>query len=444
MPISANSWKDIWCDTWNVFRHMGWADVDTERTVQYKLGRDTIINGKLCSTVTYHWTKNPSQEYLSHIVYFSEDRKVYEIIDESEYLVYDFTAQVGDTLGSLGLVYDVEVDSLTNLKTIHLYPYSSNENRYPPYPTITWVEGVGSTDGFLLAHDYDRVGGPMFYLLCAYRDDELKYEGNKNLGCRYNAGEVTHEHFPTLAGLSRSINEKRSTHDTTRLDDFTRAVLESTDKPMLYHSQMYLRERDNKIFVVSKTTNKYDNPNEYVLYDFTLEVGDSLPVLYIDYYNRGTWFPIYSHPILNVVNYRKEADGTIYPGDTLIVTEVSTITLLDGKEYKKWTFNNGMEYAEGIGSLSGDFYELIANKRTTEDLTASQLVCASQNGQLLYKMDDVEMKKLGTECLCEGYVGTSVETIITSNTNASKLIQDGQLFILRDGKTYNVMGIEVK
>ena len=68
-----------------------------------------------------------------------------------------------------------------------------------------------------------------------------------------------------------------------------------------------------------------------------------------------------------MVNYRKEADGTIYPGDTLVVTEVSTITLLDGKEYKKWTFNNGMEYAEGIGSLSGDFYELIANKRTTED-----------------------------------------------------------------------------
>jgi len=83
------------------------------------------------------------------------------------------------------------------------------------------------------------------------------------------------------------------------------------------------------------------------------------------------------------------------------VTEVSTITLLDGKEYKKWTFNNGMEYAEGIGSLSGDFYELIANKRTTEDLTASQLVCASQNGQLLYQMDDTEMERLGTECLCD-------------------------------------------
>jgi hypothetical protein len=59
-------------------------------------------------------------------------------------------------------------------------------------------------------------------------------------------------------------------------------------------------------------------------------------------------------------------------------------------------------------------------------------------------MDDAEMEQLDTECLCEGYVGTSVETIITSNTNTSKLIQDGQLFILRDGKTYNVMGMEVK
>jgi hypothetical protein len=436
-----SAWKDIWCNTWNVFMHTGWADLDTERTWQYKLDRDTIINEKLYTTVIYYLTSNPSQEYYMGAVRFGDDRKVYRAIGNSESVVYDFTVQVGDTL-DLGLVYDVKIDSLTNLKTIRLHPYSSDEDRYLEYETITWIEGVGSTDGFLLARDFDRVGGAAFWLLCAYRNDELKYTNGSGVGCRYNAGEVTHDHFPTLAGLSRTIHEERSTNDTTRRDDFTKVVLDRSF-PTLYHSQMYLRERDNKIFVESRTYKNLTELYEYVLYDFTLEVGDSLPMLYIDYSSRGNWSPTYPLSILNVVNYRKDADGTIYPGDTLVVTEVSTITLLDGKEYKKWTFNNGMEYAEGIGSLSGDFYELIANKRTTEDLTASQLVCASQNGQLLYKMDDVEMKKLGTECLCEGYVGTSVETIITSNTNASKLIQDGQLFILRDGKTYNAMGVEV-
>ena len=253
---------------------------------------------------------------------------------------------------------------------------------------------------------------------------------------------MTHDHFPTLAGLSRTIHEERSTNDTTRRDDFTKVVLDRSF-PTLYHSQMYLRERDNKIFVESRTYKNLTELYEYVLYDFTLEVGDSLPMLYIDYYSRGNWGPTYPLSILNVVNYRKEADGTIYPGDTLVVTEVSTITLLDGKEYKKWTFNNGMEYAEGIGSLSGDFYELIANKRTTEDLTVSQLVCASKNGVLLYQMDNTEMKELGTKCMCEGYMDTSVEAIMTPNDDIKKFVYDDQLLIIHDGKTYNVMGVEV-
>ena len=401
MPLSANTWKDIWCNTWNVFKHSGGARLDSEETWQYKLDRDTIINGKLYSTVIYYLTSDPSREYYMGAVRFGDDRKVYRAIGNSESVVYDFTAQVGDTLGP-GVVYDVEVDSLTNLKTIYFHPYDRYEDEYIEYATVKWIEGVGSTDGFLLAKDYGTVGGAIFYLLCAYRDDELKYTANKDLGCRYNAGEVTHEHFPTLAGLSRTIHEERSTNDTTRKEDFTKVVLD-IKKPTLYHSQIYLYERDNKIFVISRTYKNLGDLYEYVLYDFTLEVGDSLPMLYIDYSSRGNWGPTYPLSILNVVNYRKEADGTVYPGDTLVVTDVSTITLLDGKQYKKWTFNNGMEYAEGIGSLSGDFYELIANKRTTEDLTASHLVCVSKNGQLLYQMDDAEMERLNTECLCEGY-----------------------------------------
>ena len=393
------SYKSQWCNTWNVFMHSGGARLDSEETWQYKLDRDTIINGKLYSTVIYYLTSDPSREYYMGAVRFGDDRKVYRAIGNSESVVYDFTAQVGDTLGP-GVVYEVQVDSLTTLKTIHFHPYDRYEDEYVEYETVTWIEGVGSTDGFLLAKDYGTVGGASFYLLCAYRDDELKYAANKDLGCRYNAGEVTHDHFPTLAGLSRTIYEERNTNDTTRRDDFTKVVLD-LNFPTLYHSQMYLRERDNKIFVESRTYKNLTELYEYVLYDFTLEVGDSLPMLYIDYSSRGNWGPTYPLSILNVVNYRKEADGTIYPGDTLVVTEVSTITLLDGKEYKKWTFNNGMEYAEGIGSLSGDFYELIANKRTAEDITASHLVCVSKNGQLLYKMDDAEMERLGAECLCD-------------------------------------------
>ena len=52
------------------------------------------------------------------------------------------------------------------------------------------------------------------------------------------------------------------------------------------------------------------------------------------------------------------------------------------------------------------------------------------------------MKELGTECLCEGYVGTSVETITIPNADTKKFIYEDQLLIIRDGKTYNIMGME--
>ena len=45
---------------------------------------------------------------------------------------------------------------------------------------------------------------------------------------------------------------------------------------------------------------------------------------------------------------------------------------------------------------------------------------------------------------CDGYVGTSTATITVPNTNANKFIHNGQLLILRDGKTYNIMGMEIK
>ena len=262
----------------------------------------------------------------------------------------------------------------------------------------------------------------------------------------FSQTEISKDLFPTLTGLQRTtclknINENEvgtvwgsnsylmQEIETTTIDG-KQYLLFGTNNTYDEYCSLWLREENNKILVYSAAQKK-----DLVLYDFTLNVGDSLPRLYVD------------EELSSIVDYFKyEADWEYTK--PLFVTEVSTITLLDGKEYKKWTFDNGIEYVEGIGSFGtsyawNDFYQLIANGPLYSDVFSQHLVCVSKNGQLLYQMDEAEMERLGTECLCEGYVGTSVETIITSNTNASKLIQDGQLFILQDGKTYNVMGIEV-
>jgi hypothetical protein len=129
-------------------------------------------------------------------------------------------------------------------------------------------------------------------------------------------------------------------------------------------------------------------------------------MLYIDFFAKDDWITDRDMEIWCVVDYHKDLEGNILPADTLIVTDVSTITLLDGKEYKKWTFNNGMEYVEGIGSFgnrqwSGDFFQLIANRGVPTSLHGEHLVCVSKNNKLLYQMDDAEMERLGAECLCE-------------------------------------------
>ena len=217
-------------------------------------------------------------------------------------------------------------------------------------------------------------------------------------------GTYSPDLFPTLWGLQRTtclknINENEvgtvwgsnsylmQEIETTTIDG-KQYLLFGTNNTYDEYWSLWLREENNKILVYSAAQKK-----DLVLYDFTLNVGDSLPRLYVD------------EELSSIVDYFKyEADWEYTK--PLFVTEVSTITLLDGKKYKKWTFDNGMEYVEGIGSFGtsyawNDFYQLIANGPLYSDVFSQHLVCASKNGQLLYKMDEAEMEQLETECLCE-------------------------------------------
>ena len=364
---------------------------------------------------------------------FTEDKQVYFYYDNTEYLLYDFDVQVGDTLDIFG--------------GIELYSYSFVEQKtYPHVITkidtlddgrlqITsdaivifedgevgtfeekqqqiWIEGLGSINGIVHTGINPGIAGnPAIVMLCAYRDDECVYKTDSNdpywidytqLGCVYNEGDFIEGAFPILSGLQRTVcneycgeTEDDNSANNTYKQTFDSIFFEN-DKPYILCNDYLLREEDNKILIYSQLLNK-----DLVLYDFTLEVGDSLPALYIDwqYHNAMDWIP-YN---LDVVDYNKDFNGTIYPADTFVVTDISSVTLLDGKEYKKWTFNNGMEYVEGIGMYGsrrgGNFFGLI-QEVVVPCHTGTHLVCASKNGQLLYQMDDTEMERLGAECLCD-------------------------------------------
>ena len=461
-PLSANAWKDIWCNRWNVMEHnMGGVD-DSETTWRHYLANDTIINGQTYTSVNYYWTLEESKVYKIAHVRFSEDKKVYALMDNTEYLVYDFSVQVGDTIETIVgafygsmlqqlLVHQIDIDEETNRKTIILFPICKcDEDLYclSDLPII-WIEGVGTTDGFLMGYPpCDWVGGIGCDLLCAYKDDELKYTGDlyDEYGCEYNATEQKPEDlFPTLWGLQRtSFTEYSECSDSyASLFQSKGETITINYNQYLKFGGHYLREENKQVLLYSRLQDK-----DLVLYDYSLEVGDTLTTLNIDYRIEGIPFD------LCYVDYAYEDVGMSHSIDTLIVTDVSMITLLDGKEYKKWTFNNGMEYVEEIGSFgngqwSGDFFQLIANKGVPTCLLDEHHVCASKNGQLLYQMDDTEMERLGAECLCEttpSYKSQWCDTWNVAmmfsvgpdkqvNTYRYQLVQDTVV----DGQTYTVL-----
>ena len=405
-------WEYKWCNQWNVLWFDGMQFDESASTSHYQLGQDTIIGDYTYRKFTSRTSVRFTEDWKVYVYYegFDDNDPYTEDLPTGEYLAYDFSAQVGDTLevfSGIGtystylcVVDDVQqTDIQTALRTITLHKIcrmdTDGDGIEEDYDDreMTWIEGVGSPEGFLISDlPCGWVGGGTNHLLCAYKDDELKYTGTlyDEYGCEYNAGQEMEDLFPTLWGLQRTSFTEY--FDSGHQPESAPYLLKAGDtkwiggKLYLDFGQ-YLREENGKIYIYSELLQK-----DFVLYDFTLELGDTLTTLNWDYYNPN------SDGSPSVVDYDVD-DCQI---DTLIVTGISTITLLDGKKYKKWIFNHGhFGYVESIGTLSGSFYEISEYCMAVPGCyMGNHLVCASKNGQLLYLMDDAEMERLGAKCLC--------------------------------------------
>ena len=528
LPIEPTSYKSQWCNQWNILEYNVSGMGIPEETWRYYLAEDITINGTTYTTVNRYWTADKTKCESVATIRFTENQKVYALLGDTEYLVYDFSVQVGDTIETIVgvnygtmlqqlLVHQIDIDGATNRKTITLYPICKMEDGecddcdedghylWECCP-IEWIEGIGSTDGFLMGYPpCGHVGGIGHKLLCAYKDDELQYINElyqDDYGCEYNAGpfnenllgtwrvvggneiisisdsiivfkylgltqkytasatQLTVERlwipeeesyrwancnytlsndtlwidnfmpllvatypptfgpitlvkvknedlFPTLWGLQRTTFY----HYTECSDSYSsltasNEIVTINDKPYLRFGKMFLREENNQVLIYSAAYDK-----DLVLYDWNLEVGDSISLLAMDY-------GVYPEYAVSVVDYRVIVDidengdlitDTI-PTDKVVVDKISTITLLDGKEYKTWHlatgWAGGITYVEGIGILSegyggGDYLGLIRPEELPTCYYGDLLVCVSKNNKLLYQMDPVKMDELGAECLCD-------------------------------------------
>ena len=429
LPIKETSYKSQWCDTWNMLVRTSSIYPPSSTPYRYQLAKDTVI-GEHTYTACYIALKNDQILDAPHYVAavrFTDDRKVYIYYDNTEYLLYDFNVQEGDELEVFAginnyrfgiktykcIVTGVEQYACIGCPaTITLHVPNHPDDFTEIYRRTQWQEGVGDVySGFLNGvNGYVPVdGGGSVHLLCAYQGDELKYTGDlyEEYGCGDDAEQSPEDLFPTLWGLQRTTFY----HYTECSDSYSsltasNEIVTINDKPYLRFGQMFLREENNQVLIYSAAYDK-----DLVLYDWNLEVGDSISLLAMDY-------GVYPEYAVSVVDYRVIVDidengdlimDTI-PTDKVVVDKISTITLLDGKEYKTWHLATGwvggITYVEGIGILSeryggGDYFGLIRPEELPTCYYGDLLVCVSKKNKLLYQMDDAEMERLGTECLCD-------------------------------------------
>ena len=192
-----SSYKDQWCDTWNVLYH-GWDpeggdDPYMPYTFIYQLEEDTTINDLTYQRLTGRFSLStmPSNKEYVAALRFAENKKVFVHYDNTEYLLYDFGAQVGDTLEIFGGIdHYMDFKTLTHVITEidslddgRLQIYSNaiiqeSEGYETPferlYPKI-WIEGVGSKDGIVQNSATNRIGIGPCVLLCAYHNDDCIY-----------------------------------------------------------------------------------------------------------------------------------------------------------------------------------------------------------------------------------------------------------------------------
>ena len=219
IPATDISSEPQWCNQWNILSHGQKSDPNdpfpsAQTNIFWLSNNTTNRNGYeyfslLCSS------SKPDIE-SAHLVgelRFTEDKQVYFYYDNTEYLLYDFGAQVGDQLQIFSGIYNYDYpdyyrtythvvtnreyleDGRVKLTSIPFFdipiPDIIDENNYP---SVIWIEGVGSEHGIIHNNINNLPESGTDWLLCAYHNDECRYITENSeytpLGCVYNEGDV--------------------------------------------------------------------------------------------------------------------------------------------------------------------------------------------------------------------------------------------------------------
>lgn len=369
----ANSPLPSLCDEWNVWYESfeSFGPISFDKVVKYKLTTDTLINGQQYVKLT----SDKDSPYLG-AMREGNNRDIYYIPANSthEYLLYAFNAQVGDTLsnlwvGGFGRDYQGVAQAISNgsprLFTIRvLYPAGMGVEPGESF-SVTWIEGVGSPEtpyGLAVVPTVPADVG-VYTLLCAYKKGEQIYvsEFGEQYGCEYNGNGTPEPMFTSDTEWHyKSYDMFAYTDYTPTLSSISLVDTLINNIPYQKIGGILFRTKGTKVWC---TMDSLGTPVERLVYDFGLQVGDSIRNVY---YDEEFWME------QEYIRYAK-------------VTSVEYITLSDGRSARRISYDNYRpDDIEHIGSVEGILFPL--NFPVAECGCGDAFKCCTRNDFLLYEV----------------------------------------------------------
>ena len=348
--------------------------------LQYFIDGDTVINDltyrKLC---VENWNlANLIIEPVGGIR--EEEKRIYYngqgflgSVQEEELLLYDFTAQVGDTVQHSEKVsfrsIILEIDSI-QINGAYRKRYKVDNGWMYHNPDYI-VEGIGSIQNGLLGHisDIPTCGTHYWEHVCFRENENIQYLNPTFNDCNaivltnsiLDKDKTWYNHIHYYMSMGQVNTEVLGFGADTIISDTIYAkVLRATggvETP--YQQYGYLREKSGQVFY-----RLFPEEPERILYDFTISEHGTIHVWGLS----GGW------PEYELVEYQFTCDSIRYVEYCSILRKVLYLSPVDMKGY------NSESWVEGIGSVSG----LLHNYDGRVGGDAYILSCVTHTNNLLF------------------------------------------------------------
>lgn len=364
------------CDEWNVLiSNMSMGPMfESFNTIHYRLTTDTIINGtRYVRLERGGGYKGAMREGNNRDIYYIPANSTHE------YLIYAFNAQVGATLtnmwvggshadtynGKRAIVREIQD---TNPRTFVVgYEFTYNNGNDTEWWDYTWIEGVGMTSGPNgNPCPFDCNGAAGESVLCAYKNGEQVYtsEIGEKYGCEYNYNP-SQPMFPSDTKWHYVYTEMYGGPDF-KPRYFSVSPIDTVINNTHYQqiNGILFRSDATKVWCV---IDSMDTRIERLVYDFDLQVGDSIRKLCYGY--DGYWT---EEPYCEESRYAK-------------VTNVEYIQLGDGRMARRLSYDNRPDDIEHIGCVDGIFAPL--NFPVSTCGCGDYFQCCTRGDVLLYEVE---------------------------------------------------------